>query len=97
VDTTLVKDFLLKHQNDPAHAKQFLLIFAKRPPEELYDLRSDPHQIVNVVDKPGYANALQVHRDRLDGWMRQTGDPRIDASNDDWEKFPYYGKAIRRE
>lgn len=97
VDTTLVKDFLLKHQNDPAHAKQFSLIFAKRPPEELYDLRNDPHQIVNVAEKPEYANALQVHRDRLDGWMRQTGDPRIDASNDDWDKFPYYGKAIRRE
>jgi hypothetical protein len=50
-----------------------------------------------VVEKPEYADALQVHRNRLDGWMRQTGDPRIDASNDDWDEFPYYGKAIRRE
>ena len=97
VDTTLVKDFLLKHESDPAYAKQFSLIFGKRPPEELYDLRSDPHQIVNVVEKPEYADALQVHRDRLDGWMRQTGDPRIDTSNDDWDKFPYYGKAVRRD
>ena len=97
VDTTLVKDFLLKHQSDPAYAKQFSLIFGKRPPEELYDLRSDLHQIVNVVEKPEYADALQVHRDRLDGWMRQTGDPRIDTSNDDWDKFPYYGKAVRRD
>jgi hypothetical protein len=29
--------------------------------------------------------------------MRQTGDPRIDTSNDDWDKFPYYGKAVRRD
>jgi arylsulfatase A-like enzyme len=96
VDTTMVKDFLLAHQDDPAIAKHFSLIFGKRPAEELYDLRNDPHQLTNVADKPEYSDALTHHRARVDDWMKQTGDPRIDPTNDDWDKFPYYGKASVR-
>ena len=95
VDTTKVKDFLLAHQNHPAYAKHISLIFGKRPAEELYDLRSDPHQLTNVAAKPEYANALKHHRARVDEWMKQTNDPRVDPTNDDWDKFPYYGKASK--
>ena len=40
VDTTLVKDVLLKHQDDPAYARYVGWILARRPAEELYDLRT---------------------------------------------------------
>jgi arylsulfatase A-like enzyme len=95
VDTTMVKDFLLAHQKDPAYAKHSALIFAKRPTEELYDLRNDPYQLTNVAGNPEYDAALKQHRSRVEEWMRQTGDPRVDPSNDDWDKFPYYGKASK--
>jgi arylsulfatase A-like enzyme len=95
VDTTMVKDFLLAHQNDPAYAKHIALIFGKRPAEELYDLRNDPYQLTNVADKSAYADALQQLRARVDEWMKQTNDPRVDPANDDWDKFPYYGKASK--
>ncbi len=97
VDTTMVKDFLLAHQSDPAYAKYIALIFGKRPAEELYDLRNDPHQLTNIADKPEYAEALKQSRSRADDWMKQTHDPRLNPSYDEWDKFPYYGKAAKKE
>ena len=97
VDTTHVKDFLLAHEGDPAFAKKISLIFGKRPAEELYDLKSDPHQLNNVAHKAEYAETLQQCRQRVDVWMMQTNDPRIDPTYDEWDKFPYYGKAPRRD
>lgn len=97
VDTTKVKDFLLSHQGDPAFAKHITLIFGKRPAEELYDLRSDPDQIDNVAANVKYADTLKQLRTRVDEWMKGTSDPRVDPANDDWDKFPYYGKAPKKE
>ena len=97
VDTTSVKDYLLAHQTDPAYAKHIGLIFGKRPAEELYDLKNDPNQLTNIADQPEDADALNQHRARVDEWMKQTNDPRIDPANDDWDHFPYYGKSPRRE
>jgi arylsulfatase A-like enzyme len=97
VDTTGVKDFLLAHQSEPAYARYMALIFAKRPAEEFYDLRSDPHQLTNVADKPQYAERIQQHRLRVDEWMKETHDPRLDPNDDGWDKYPYYGKAPRRD
>lgn len=97
VDTTRGKDFLLAHRDDPAVAKQFALIFGKRPAEELYDLRSDPAQIQNVAAEAKYADTLRQLRARVDVWMKETHDLRVDPANDDWDRFPYYGKATKRE
>lgn len=93
VDTTLVKDFLLAHQTDPAYSEIVARIFGKRPAEELYDLRSDPHQLNNVAGKPEYRVVLNQLRERVDEWMKLTNDPRVDPTNDDWDHFPYYGQA----
>ena len=97
VDTTATKDFLLAHQNDPAFARHIALIFAKRPAEELYDLRSDPHQLTNLAADAKQAETLKQLRARVDSWMQQTNDPRVDPANDAWDKFPYYGKAPKKE
>jgi arylsulfatase A-like enzyme len=97
VDTTGVKDFLLAHQNDPAYAKHIALIFGKRPAEELYDLRNDPNQLTNVAAKREYADAIKQLRTRVDDWMKETHDPRVDSAYDAWDRFPYHGKAPPRE
>jgi len=97
VDTTRVKDFLLANQDNPAMAAHIARIFGKRPAEELYDLRVDPHQLTNVADIPDYAEVLADQRQRVDRWMNETHDPRVDPSYDGWDTFPYYGKPSRRE
>ena len=97
VDTTRVKDFLLANQDNPAMAAHVARIFGKRPAEELYDLRVDPHQLTNVAGSPDYADVLADHRKRVDAWMNETHDPRVDPTYDGWDAFPYYGKPSRRE
>ncbi len=45
-----------------------------RPPEELYDLEADPHELHNLADAPAHGAELEAMRGRLDDWMRTTGD-----------------------
>ena len=97
VDTTRVKDFLLAHQDDASQAAHVARIFGKRPAEEFYDLRNDPHQLTNIAGRADYANAIARHRQRVDRWMQETHDPRIDPAYDGWDAFPYHGKPSRRE
>lgn len=46
-----------------------------RPAEELYDLHTDPGEIVNLVEDRRYAGPLERLRGALDEWMRDTEDP----------------------
>ncbi len=46
----------------------------EKPVEELYDLRSDPHEVHNLADSPRHQAVLQRLRETLDRWIRQTGD-----------------------
>ena len=55
----------------PAQAALFV---EPRPDEELYDLERDPHSLRNVAGEPGHASALAELRQRLSGWMKETGD-----------------------
>lgn len=91
VDTTRVKDFLLQRQTDPRYANYIALIFGKRPAEELYDVRHDPSQIHSLAADPAYAEIRQQLRSRVEAWMKQTGDPRVDPAYDGWDGFPYHG------
>lgn len=90
------KSLLLdRHAADAAIARFFELATAKRPEEELYDLRSDPWQVVNVAGHPQHAKVKKTLRAALDKWMRQTGDPRAKSTADPWDRYPYYGQAAR--
>jgi arylsulfatase A-like enzyme len=46
----------------------------KRPPEELYDLQNDPHEIDNLADRPEFEDELVRHRKILENWIRETDD-----------------------
>ncbi|PAY19975.1 sulfatase [Rhodopirellula sp. SM50] len=45
-----------------------------RPEEELYDLRTDPHQTVNLAKNPDYDSVLKEHRRQLRQWEEATDD-----------------------
>ena len=59
------------------------IFFGKRPAEELYDLRKDPHEIHNLAGLPEHAAELKRHRAILDNWIKETDDkgqyPESDA------------------
>jgi N-sulfoglucosamine sulfohydrolase len=55
VDPSPTKTYMIDHRDDAHVKKLFQLAFGKRPAEELYDLQTDPGQLNNVADLPGYA------------------------------------------
>ena len=95
IDGGPTKDFVLQRRDDPAIARYFNLATAKRPAEELYDLRRDPQQLENVAEKREYKDAkTRLQRDLLD-WMLKTHDPRASGNADPWDRYPYYGPPGR--
>lgn len=91
------KSYILDHRDAPEMRAYFELCFAKRPAEELYDLKADPQQTNNVVTRADYAAALKQLRDQLDHWMSETGDPRATSDDDHWDKYPYFGGAAQAQ
>jgi len=45
-----------------------------RPPEELYDVQSDPDEVHNLAGQPEYEHTLLFFRNKLDEWIWQTKD-----------------------
>ena len=55
----------------PAQARFFA---PTKPPEELYDLATDRHEIHNLSNDPAHAGELRRLRGLLDAWIEETGD-----------------------
>jgi N-sulfoglucosamine sulfohydrolase len=51
-----------------------MLMFQRRPAEELYDTQVDPHEINNLASDPQYEAELKRLRKALDRWLRGVGD-----------------------
>ncbi len=94
VDNSSAKEFILANRARAEVAKFFALNFAKRPAEELYDLREDPHQLTNLAGQPALAAAQRELQVRVERWMRDTADPRVDPSYDAWDRYPYFGGSV---
>lgn len=91
------KQLLLDRRTDPLVGRFFTLATAKRPAEELYDLKTDPAQLVNVQPNPAHATALARLRAALETWQRSTGDPRLTEDDDRWDRYPYFGAPSKNK
>jgi arylsulfatase A-like enzyme len=92
-DAGPTKEFILDHRDQAAGQQFFCLCFDKRPPEELFDLKKDPHEINNVAALPEYAAARNECRAKLGQWMKDSADPRATNDDDHWDAYPYFGGA----
>ena len=54
--------------------EQARFMASTRPPEELYDLQEDPHELNNLAGDPDYKKILKEHRSKLEEWIEATGD-----------------------
>ena len=97
VDPTVTKQLILDRRDEPSMKPFFDINFAKRPAEELYDLRSDPDQVKNLASDPAMAETKARLASRVDVWMRETADPRVDPAFDAWDKYPYFGGKAKVE
>ncbi len=91
-DNGPTKTFIIEHaERGEALRKSYDLCFAKRPAEELYDLRNDPDQLHNVADDPQYAQIRDELTAQLTAHLTATGDPRMGDNSDFFDEFPYLG------
>ena len=47
---------------------------ARKPVEELFDCRRDPHELENIANSPAYKEKLQALRNEMDQWLEAIGD-----------------------
>jgi arylsulfatase A-like enzyme len=89
------KEYILANRTRRDVAPFFQRAFEKRPADELYDLKADPHQLRNVAATKKYGVVLDKLKKELDDWQARTGDPRAaDGGNVVFDKYPYYGPPV---
>lgn len=89
MDASPTKAWLVAHRNQPEWKWHYDQAFAKRPAEELYDLRRDPDQVTNVAADPAYAATKAELAERLLRVLRQTADPRVTGNGDAYDRPPF--------
>ena len=76
----------MTHRDEPATKPLYDLIYAKRPAEELYDLKTDPDQMHNLATDPATGAVKADLSARLMSILEKTNDPRL---TDAFDKPPY--------
>jgi hypothetical protein len=60
--------------NNEMNETQLIFFGPEKPPEELYDLENDPHEIHNLAEDHAFQKELEKHRQLLKKWIAETGD-----------------------
>jgi N-sulfoglucosamine sulfohydrolase len=63
----------------------------------MYNLKSDPHQVVNVAADPNYAKVRADLQQRLMDELRRTGDPRLVDDGRFFETPPLAGPVAEEQ
>ncbi len=90
-DASPTKAWMVSHHNDPRWKSHFDWVYGKRPREELYDLRQDPHQVKNVAHEADYASVRSKLERQLLDELQRTGDPRLIENGSYYETPPVGG------
>ena len=88
IDDGPFKDFMLRPETRRDFPEAFELGFGKRPLEELYDCRADPHQVRNLAGDPAHAEVRSELWGRLEAALRAGNDPRLEG-RDPWQGYAY--------
>jgi arylsulfatase A-like enzyme len=88
IDMSPTKAWLVNQRKNPEMRTFVNLAWEKRPPEELYDLGKDPHQMKNIAEDPAYAATLAELRKQLMHELKTNNDPRLD--NDAFDRPPFH-------
>jgi uncharacterized sulfatase len=75
--------------DNPNIQRYIRLAWAKRPAEELYDIKVDPDCINNLAGSSNHAQEQNRLRNKLNNTLREQDDPRI-AGDDRYDKQEYF-------
>jgi arylsulfatase A-like enzyme len=89
MDASPTKAWLVLHRNEPQWKRFYDIAFARRPGEELYDLRKDPFQMNNVAADAKYAKDKARLSAQLMKILTEAGDPRVTGNAQTFERPPF--------
>jgi len=75
---SIFKTMLKLAKTDAAWAERSEYLLT-RVPEEFFDLRTDPHCLVNLIDDPAHQEQIKVFRGRVARHLKQTQDPMAEV------------------
>ena len=85
------KFFILDHKDDST-ALYYEITYAKRPPEELYDVRNDPHCLHDLSTDARFAETKRRLRAQLEEQLTTQADPRLLGFGDVIDSYPFFGR-----
>lgn len=94
LDASPTKAWIATHPKSE-EGRFFDIAFGLRPSEELFDIRSDPHQTTNLADDEKYTNVRKELSARLMKVLEETGDPRVTGDGTTFDKPPFSGEWKR--
>ncbi|WP_282122098.1 sulfatase family protein [Algibacter mikhailovii] len=97
----IVKDLKKAYEEGQLNEYQAEHWFGVRPEEELYHLKTDPHQMNNLASHSDYDEILKTHREVLEQWIKETNDQgqypestlQLKATYDLWKDRPRFKNA----
>jgi arylsulfatase A-like enzyme len=95
IDAGPAKTWMIENADSAKVSGLWPLSFEKRPPEELYDLRKDPEQLLNVAERPEYAKDKAQLKESLQAWRQATSDPQLGNDLGVFDRYPYLGRKAR--
>ena len=95
-DAGPTKAWLIKARKTDPWKKHFDKVYGKRPLIELFDLKSDPHEMRNLAGHQQYAALEEELTKRLLDEMQRTGDPRLIREGEFYETPPMAGPLKKK-
>ena len=95
-DAGPTKAWLIKARKTDPWKKHFEKVYGKRPLIELFDLKSDPHEMHNLAGHQQYAALEEELTKRLLDEMQRTGDPRLIREGEFYETPPMAGPLKKK-
>ena len=89
LDASPTKAWMVENRAAAGVRDLFALGFGKRPAEELYDVRNDPHHLKNLAGDPAFAAQRRTLAERLEAVMREQDDPRIESGPCRFDAAPF--------
>ena len=88
IDACPTLTFLLENRDNPKIRRYLDLAVAKRPAEELFNVKKDPACLKNLANDPKHAEVKKQLSERLLSYLKKTGDLRVIGNGDTWETYP---------
>ncbi len=91
MDASPTKAWLVRQYTEPAWQWHYDYAFAKRPAEELYDLKNDPDETRNLAAEPAFAQTKRELSERLLKILTDAHDPRVLGDGHTFDRPPFAG------